>query len=365
MKQRKIIYPTNVHWEWMQRPQHLLSVFADLGFECIFGDFTESDKVVKHNLIRDKQWVKHVDNNSVIFNNNPGHKIVFDEGTRAEWVKDAVLWFDYIDDVSVFEDSSGKDLKQAQENYIRYADIVTTSAKTLYNEIRDKRPDAILVPNAVDLDFFSTPPREVYDYSQHGKFDGVVGYYGAIAFWLNYELMKFMCEKHPEFLFVMIGGDYKPNENVIKQLGKYPNFLRIKRQPYENLPYYLYGFDVAIIPFLENEISEDTSPLKVYEYLAAGRPVVCSDMPEVKELFPVKTVNVSKDGMSAFARAVEKEFLRDCREMRSIRKECVKEETWKKRVFDILYNYQEKFYYDAGSVTVVPTQKRGMRWNQS
>jgi len=109
----------------------------------------------------------------------------------------------------------------------------------------------------------------------------VIGYYGAIADWFNMALVVSAARTFPEWDFWLIGA--ASAEQVAAARG-IPNILFAGEVPYSELPTYLYGMDVCIIPFHENELTRCTNPVKVYEYLAAGKPVVATWMPELELL---------------------------------------------------------------------------------
>lgn len=182
--------------------------------------------------------------------------------------------------------------KEIINNYNPY--IVTTATK-LYNNIIKEKEDANvkLITNGVDYEYFANSDIEEPEKMKKLKADGniIIGYYGALASWFNYDLIKQLAEKNEKYQIVLLGLDYD------KTLGK-SGILDLKnvhyfgKKDYNELPKYLHCFDICIIPFIINEITLSTSPVKVFEYMAARKPIVTSDLPECRKY---KSVLIGKD----------------------------------------------------------------------
>ncbi len=161
---------------------------------------------------------------------------------------------------------------------------MVATAQRLYDQVHPLRPDALLCPNGVDYDHIirgrqpaSPPPADIDPILEQGK--PIVGYYGALARWFDYELLLNLAGLRPDLAFVLVGPDY---DNTLEPSGllEYPNVHWLGVKPYEQIPHYLQFFDVATIPFQLNEITHSTSPLKLFEYMAGGKPVVITAMHE-------------------------------------------------------------------------------------
>jgi GT2 family glycosyltransferase len=106
----------------------------------------------------------------------------------------------------------------------------------------------------------------------------IIGYYGAIAEWFDIDLVRTIALEHPNCLILLVGNDTVGAQKVLADL---PNVEFTGEVPYATLPFYLHAFDVCLLPFKVIPLTLATNPVKVYEYLAAGKPVVCVDLPEV------------------------------------------------------------------------------------
>ena len=119
----------------------------------------------------------------------------------------------------------------------------------------------------------------------------IIGYYGSLAKWVDFDLIKKLAEKRPGYEIVLIGMIY--DDTIQKQeLDRYKNIHYLGPKDYSILPEYAVWFDVATIPFVLNEITESTSPIKIFEYMALGTPIVTTDMRECRKY---KSILIGKD----------------------------------------------------------------------
>ena len=109
----------------------------------------------------------------------------------------------------------------------------------------------------------------------------IVGYYGAIAEWIDYELLDYAAERLDDHSFVFIGPNYDQTMDHAEVFGR-PNVWWLGPKGYDILPAYLENFSVATIPFRVNDVTHGVSPLKLFEYMAGGKPVVTTAMREAQ-----------------------------------------------------------------------------------
>ena len=109
----------------------------------------------------------------------------------------------------------------------------------------------------------------------------VIGFHGWIQYWIDFDLIAYAAKKHPDWSFVFV-GPIEPLARVDK-VRKLSNVYFLGKMPYENIPELIAGFDVCINPFILDKLSDTVSPIKLYEYLASGKPVVSVDMPAARE----------------------------------------------------------------------------------
>jgi len=157
------------------------------------------------------------------------------------------------------------------------SDTTIVTSSWLETELTGACAQSALVRNATDYGFFSTKPAKVY---RDAKKRRVIGYYGAIAEWFDVPLVAALARRFPDCSILLIGHDTVGAQDQLKQ---YPNVGFTGEVPYGELPFYLYGFDVCLLPFRVIPLTLATNPVKVYEYLSAGKPVVAVDLPEISQ----------------------------------------------------------------------------------
>ena len=116
----------------------------------------------------------------------------------------------------------------------------------------------------------------------------MIGFIGTVADWVDLEVVRHLASSRPQWSLLLI-GDVQTDTSALRDLS---NVHLLGRRSYQSLPAYCKAFDVAILPFVVNELTVAANPLKLREYLAAGLPVVATPLPEVLKL----------DGMVRLAR---------------------------------------------------------------
>lgn len=239
--------------------------------------------------------------------------------------KPSVLCYDCMDDWDSFQNMG--DFNRNQEAFLlRESDVVFVSARNLQEKCARVNVPAVLVRNAVDFDFFAQPAGEI---EIEGAAPPVIGYYGAIADWIDLDLVFEVATLRPGYTFVLIGQVFGRDTSRLEQL---PNVRLLGHKPYESLPAYLRRFDVCHIPFLLNDVTFATDPVKLYEYLSHGKPVVSTDLPELA--YCRDMVLVARTA-SEYAEAIDQALeLRGPEDVRR-RQEFARQNTWQLRAADM------------------------------
>jgi glycosyltransferase involved in cell wall biosynthesis len=210
--------------------------------------------------------------------------------------------YDVLDDLDVtVADGVSPQKLATHTQLLAAAGMVTVTSRRLLEDARRVRPDALLVPNAGDPAHFApeasrSVPGDLAEIVMTGR--PITGYYGALAAWFDYELLAAVAERLPHWWFVLIGPDY---DGTAARLPARPNVRWLGLKDYAELPAYLQRFDVAMIPFVINDITRATSPVKLFEYIAGDRPIVTTP---IEEAFNYASVQIA-DGAEAFAAALE------------------------------------------------------------
>ena len=187
-------------------------------------------------------------------------------------------------------------IRSLEIRLMRRADLVFVTARGLLERKRAFNRNTYLAPNGVDFLHFSRAwstdlavPDDIRDLSRP-----ILGFVGAIAYWIDLDLIEFVARARPNWSIVMV-GPLRAGVNI-SRFRHLSNVHLVGKKDWTVLPRYLRAFDVCLSPFkLSEPITETANPLKVYEYLAAGRPVVSTDMPEVRPLRDVIRIAYSKE----------------------------------------------------------------------
>ena len=171
--------------------------------------------------------------------------------------------------------------------------VVVATSQKLYDEVRPVRPDALYSPNGVDCEHFRGSaelpvPADIADLVAGGR--PIIGYYGALAHWFDYELLAHAARVRRDCEFLLMGPDFDGTLTA-QPLMRLPNVRWLGEKKYEELPAYIRHFAVATIPFLITGMTKSVSPVKLFEYMAAGKPIVTTDMPECRRYPCVMTAH--------------------------------------------------------------------------
>lgn len=273
-----IVYPHVVHWEPLQTPQQILRGFAKRGWICFFCEhpaLKDAFREQEHNLfiVHEKEFVNAI---------NDVHVWVLytwmGSSSFINLINNKSVWYHILDDLEIFP-YYGDYYEKLHYEVIRTAQIISYVASPLRKWLRN-RDDAFCLPNGVNVDEFlniheNFIPKDIKNIVLGGK--KIIGYYGYLAEWMDYKLVRAMALERPDYDFVFIGKAIY-DTSMIDTL-KNVRLLGLKR--YDELSDYAKWFDVAIIPFVVDEKMDCVSPIKFYEYCALGLPTVVSKMTDM------------------------------------------------------------------------------------
>ncbi len=241
----------------------------------------------------------------------------------ADRVNNRTLIYDLMDHHEGFGDNAA-DVIAAEHALLRDADHVIVTSTFLEDVATKKNQNVSMVRNAGEYKHFSTAPADVY---RDEKGRRIIGYYGAIAEWFDLDLVEKVATAYPDACVLLIGGD---TVKARERLARLPNVVMTGEVPYERLPHYLYGFDLCILPFRVIPLTLATNPVKVYEYLSAGKPVVSVDLPEIQQFGDcVACAATHEDFVAAVGRELA---VRADTEAEAKRRAFAAEQTWDHRV---------------------------------
>ena len=194
----------------------------------------------------------------------------------ARAVPSARLVYDCMDHHGGF-DNNAPAILEAEARLVESADLVVVTSAWLEQEVAPRARATAMVRNAGDFEFFRQVPSPAFADPQGRR---VIGYYGAIAEWFDLGLVRRVAQARPDCLLLLVGNDTVGAREALADLA---NVQLTGEVPYAQLPYWLHGFDVCLLPFRVIPLTVATNPVKVYEYLSAGKPVVSVDLPEMKQ----------------------------------------------------------------------------------
>jgi UDP-galactopyranose mutase len=319
---------SHLRWDFVyQRPQHLLSRFAKkqrLFFieEPIFDDgpvrldVTPRDcgvTVVVPRLPRELEGSDEVV--SV-------QRELLDRLFAERQIKDYVLWYytpmampwtkhlkplatvyDCMDELSAFKNAP-RSLRENELQLFERADLVFTGGHSLYEVKRDQHRNVYAFPSSIDAPHFAqarsaaAEPEDQRDIP-HPR----LGFFGVIDERMDIGLLDAVAEARPDWHLVMIGPVVKIDPN---DLPRRANIHYLGGKSYAELPSYLSGWDVALLPFARNESTRFISPTKTPEYLAAGRAVVSTSIRDVVRPYGELGLVHIADAPAEFVAAVER-----------------------------------------------------------
>ncbi len=186
------------------------------------------------------------------------------------------ILYDCMDDWDTFQNMGAFNISE-EKAFVTECDVLIVTGAELLEKYRDRQPAPVLIRNGADFDFFASAPQaDLLPAVPHP----IVGYFGAIADWIDLDLVLAIARHRPQYSFVLIGQVFDRDTSSLEAL---PNVFLLGNKRYQDIPAYLRHFDACLIPFLLNAVTKATDPVKLYEYFSLGKPVVATAMAELKQ----------------------------------------------------------------------------------
>lgn len=266
-----------------QRPQHLSNALAKLGYLVIYKTRNwGKDNVLGFKQVNNNVWIssaKEVDSIEGAI-----RSFYSTYPTPIEYLKKlkqkSKIIYEYVDHIDPKISGGSNNIKALLELksfcFSGGADLIVPSAAVLQNEVSEKsQVNSVLVPNGVDTSHYFNSPKNIENITTitnfKKKYKTIVGYFGAIAPWLWFNLINDLTKLRSDIGFIFIGPDYS---GALKKLTQRENILYTGPIDYLDLPRHASCFNIAFIPFEPGDIAQTTSPLKLFEYFALEKPVV-------------------------------------------------------------------------------------------
>jgi UDP-galactopyranose mutase len=293
---------SHLRWDFVfQRPQHLFSRFAKHRDVLFIEEPVHYDGEPRFVVAERREGVRvavpHLPHDVAPKATDNLLKKLVDDLLRQERIENFVAWYytpmmlawsehlrplavvyDCMDELSAFKDAPAE-LRTREAELFSLADLVFTGGRSLYEAKREQHGSVYCFPSSIDVQHFGralTIDADPAD--QEGIARPRIGFFGVIDERTNIQLLRDIATLRRDWQFVMLGPVVKIDENDLPRL---PNIHYLGGKSYDELPEYIAGWDVAMMPFAMNDSTRFISPTKTPEYLAAGRPVVSTPIQDV------------------------------------------------------------------------------------
>ena len=321
-----LIVFSHLRWDFVyQRPQQLLSRLAQR-FSIVFVEepVPHAERAVLerlHPCAGVEVLRPHVTGSAPGFHDDhiPAVQALLADYVERHGLEDYWLWFytpmampfasdlvpggvvyDCMDELSAFRHAP-KQLLQRESALFKLADLVFTGGQSLYESKRTRHPQVHCLPSSVDAAHFARGRGQTVEPVEQAAIAGPrIGYFGVIDERIDIELIRRLASDHPEWQIVMVGPVVKIDQ---ADLPRADNIHWLGQQDYADLPSFIAGWDVCLLPFALNDATRFISPTKTLEYMAAGKPIVSTPIRDV--VTPYGAIVRIADTPDAFVQACE------------------------------------------------------------
>lgn len=316
---------SHLRWNFVyQRPQHLMSRFAKNARVFFFEEAVFDAPSQYNEIFEDPETgvcvvTPHITHDAENRTEALRHLLqIFMASMR---IKDHIAWYytplslefsdhlkpeltvyDCMDELSSFKFAPPA-IKNWEQKLFAKADIVFTGGMHLYEAKKNFHSNIFGIPSGIDVDHFIKARKFVKDPDdQAGIPHPRIGFYGVVDERFNIELLRSVADKSADWHFIIIGPTAKIDPATLPQSR---NIHFIGMRDYKDLPQYLAGWDVAMMPFELNEATKYISPTKTPEFLAAGKPVVSTSIHDVIHPYGDKKLVSIANTPDEFVAAIE------------------------------------------------------------
>jgi len=331
-----LICLSHLRWDFVyQRPQHLISRFAPqhrvfFVEEPVF----DSETPWLHVTARPggvQVLVAHLPWGPTEEEHGHMYRRLLGDFMREHGIENYVLWyytpmmvswtadltpksvvFDVMDELASFA-GAHPELRGREARLLERADLVFAGGPSLYEGKKDRHPRVFYFASAVDVPHFAQARQAQADPADQAAIPHPrLGFFGVLDERIDFDLLAGVADLKPEWQWIMIGpvSGKIPESTLVCR----PNIHYLGGKDYKDLPAYLAGWDVAMMPFARNEATRNISPTKTPEYLAAGKPVVSTSIRDVVSLYGEQGLVRVADTPEAFVAACEAAMQEDASE---------------------------------------------------
>ncbi|MEA2563162.1 MAG: hypothetical protein QOH06_4666 [Acidobacteriota bacterium] len=322
-----LICLSHLRWDFVwQRPQHLMSRFARdrrvFFVEEPTWEHTEPRMEVSKGKGGVMVAVPHLPHGLSPEQTEAAQAELLREMLEQHEVAEYVLWYytpmaipfteeleplgvvyDCMDELSLFR-GAPRELLDREAKLLAAADLVFTGGQSLYEAKRERHPRVHPFPSSIEAEHFRQARQACSEPADQAALPRPrMGYFGVIDERLDLDLIAAVADSRSDWQIVMVGPVVKIDP---ESLPRRANLHYLGMKGYADLPLYLSGWDVALMPFAQNESTRFISPTKTPEYLAGGRPVVSTPIRDVVKPYGEEKMVEIADGPEEFVAAIER-----------------------------------------------------------
>lgn len=210
--------------------------------------------------------------------------------------------YDCMDDLASFKDGTAQ-IREREAKLFSLVDLVFTGGRSMYEARKSRHPSVHCFPSGVDLDHYRavSDPATPIPGSVAAVPQPRLGYFGVLDERIDWLLIAEIAERRPNWYWILVGPTAKVDEH---ELPSAPNIHYLGQQQYRDLPAFLKSFDIATMPFALNDATKFISPTKTLEYLAGGKPVISTSVPDVVAVYA--SIVEIVDGADGWIAAIER-----------------------------------------------------------
>lgn len=248
-------------------------------------------------------------------------------------LNESLVIYHCVDEIAANPLIHSKMVLEMEKKLLRKSNIVFVTSRGLYQNKKKFARNIYYLPNVADVSHISRIDSSKVKIPQDiaGLSHPVIGFIGAVSnYKIDFELLEYMANIRPNWSIVLIGALGEGEKQA--RVKQYRNLYFLGGRDYTLLPNYLKGFDVCILPNRINDYTRNMFPMKFFEYLAAGKPVVMTPLPALEEFRSYIKIAESKE---EFVQKIEESLIQDTLEEKDKRGELSKKYSWENRMKEI------------------------------
>lgn len=232
------------------------------------------------------------------------------------------------DDYGLFTGNIREVFEKYEKKMLEISDGVITVHRNLYRKLSIYNTNTINILNSTNPEHFINSDKTIIPQDLKSIKHPIAGFSGKIEDWVDLELIKGCALRYPKYSFVLIG----PEKVDTRPMHSIENIYFLGKKDYKELPFYLNNFDICLLPFKKNKLTESMSPLKLVEYFAVGKPTVAININNVDIYSDAYTLVQTEE---EFIKEVGCAMQKDNNNLQERRKQIALENSWEKRAEEL------------------------------